>query len=127
MKDSREYIAVSIAENKESDDLEPDGLMVDGPTDRNEDDDGLSFVTANSGVAPAILSTTESDRYRYWRQTLFPDHVVKVYNITFAEGPFAIKFCKFTIVTFVGIWTMFYFVRFMVRRLHTKMPAFVRV
>lgn len=118
MKDSGEYIAVSIAEQRESDDSEPDGLMVDGPNDRGDDDDGLSFVTANSGVAPVILSSSENDRYRYWfRQTFFPDDVIKVYSITFAEGPFAIKFFKFTILTFVGIWTMFYFVRFMVRSL----------
>jgi hypothetical protein len=128
MKDSGEYIAVSIAENKESDDPEPDGLMVDGPTDRGDDDDGLSFVTANSGAVPVIVLSTENDRYQYWfRRTLFPDDVVKVFNIIFAEGPFAIKFFKFTIFTFVGIWTMFYFVRFMVRTFCTKTLASVSV
>lgn len=118
MRDSCEYIAVSIVENKESnEENEPDGLTVNGPIcdERcDTEDDGLSFVTANSAT-PTLSSSTENARYRYWfRQTLFPDDFIQVYNITFAEGPFAIKFFKFTILTLLGIWTMFYFVRFMV-------------
>jgi hypothetical protein len=125
MRDNAEYIAVSIVENKESNDQDPDGLMVDGPVcdERGDiDDDGLSFVTANSATATISSTTVENARYRYWfRQTLFPDNVIQVYTVTFAEGPFAIKFFKFTMLTFIGIWTMFYFVRFMVRSVRTTM------
>ena len=102
--------------------------------DDNDNDDDESFVTANTnnntnmitisptghsnGVRFLSLSDTENSSSRLYnsvfRTTLLPDDTIKAFNIIFAENDFAIKLCKFTVFTFVSIWMMFYFVRFMV-------------
>jgi hypothetical protein len=101
------------------------------------DTDDISFVTANTNSVfdtpstqrahnPHSFIDTDVNRRRdstsrsrmynmIFRTTLLSDDTIKVYNILFAESAFAIKLCKFTVFTFIGIWTMFYFVRFMVR------------
>ena len=106
----------------------------DADVNDDHDDDDESFVTANtnnnmnmitisptgqsSGVRFLSLSDTENSSSRLYnsvfRTTLLPDDTIKAYNIIFAENDFAIKLCKFTVFTFVSIWMMFYFVRFMV-------------
>jgi hypothetical protein len=51
-----------------------------------------------------------------FRQTFLTDDTIKLYGgIILIENTFAMKLFKFTIFTFLSIWTMFYFVRFMVR------------
>jgi hypothetical protein len=110
----------------------------DDDDDNNNDDE--SFVTANTNTNMMTLSPTgqshngpfmslsdaeneasSSSSFRLYnsicRTTFVADDVIKVYNIIFAENAFAIKLCKFTIFTFLSIWIMFYFVRFMVRQL----------
>jgi hypothetical protein len=65
-----------------------------------------------------VMSSSSSSRLynTIFRTNFLPDDTIKFYNILFAENAFAIKLCKFTLFTFVSIWLMFYFVRFMVRR-----------
>jgi hypothetical protein len=120
-------------EDPEDEENEPDGLMISTICNNNIDDnnhcfpndddddntDGVSYVTATAMsqqpmIFPDYIDTTYSRYNEIFRRTFFSDDTVKVYNIIFADGPFAIKFFKFTILTFIGIWTMFYFVRFMV-------------
>ena len=111
----------------------------DSDDDVNDNDDE-SFVTAATNtnintVSPsgpgnntpflslsdedhAASSSSSSRLYNsIFRTTFVSDDTIKVYNILFAENAFAIKLCKFTLFTFIGIWMMFYFVRFMVRYL----------
>lgn len=104
----------------------------------DNDDDDESFVTAATNtnintVSPSVpgnntpfLSLSDEDHAAssssrlynsIFRTTFVSDDTIKVYNILFAESAFAIKLCKFTLFTFIGIWMMFYFVRFMVRYL----------
>ena len=105
--------------------------------DVHDDDDDESFVTANTNTYMLAVSPTgQSNNAQFtslsdaenavsssrlynslFRTTFLADDTIKVYNIVFAENAFAIKLCKFTIFTFIGIWMMFYFVRFMVRQL----------
>lgn len=110
-------------------------------TEEDDDDnnDDESFVTANTNTNMMTLSPTGqshnipfmslsdaenevSSSFRLYnsicRTTFVADDIIKVYNIIFAENAFAIKLCKFTIFTFLSIWIMFYFVRFMVRQLY---------
>ena len=112
----------------------------DNDDDANDNDDDESFVTAATNtnintVSPsgpgnntpflslsdedhAASSSSSSRLYNsIFRTTFVSDDTIKVYNILFAENAFAIKLCKFTLFTFIGIWMMFYFVRFMVRYL----------
>ena len=110
----------------------------DSDDDVNDNDDE-SFVTAATNtnintVSPSgpgnntpFLSLSDEDHAAsssssrlynsIFRTTFVSDDTIKVYNILFAESAFAIKLCKFTLFTFIGIWMMFYFVRFMVRYL----------
>ena len=110
----------------------------DSDDDVNDNDDE-SFVTAATNtnintVSPSgpgnntpFLSLSDEDHAAsssssrlynsIFRTTFVSDDTIKVYNILFAENAFAIKLCKFTLFTFIGIWMMFYFVRFMVRYL----------
>ena len=113
--------------------------VLDDDENDNDDDDDESFVTANNNVNMITASPTNpSDGIQFislsdtehttatssrlyntmFRTTFLADDTIKVYNIIFAENAFAIKLCKFTVFTFISIWLMFYFVRFMVRLNH---------
>jgi hypothetical protein len=113
--------------------------VLDDDENDNDDDDDESFVTANNNVNMITASPTDpSDGIQFvslsdtghttttssrlyntmFRTTFLADDTIKVYNIIFAENAFAIKLCKFTVFTFISIWLMFYFVRFMVRLNH---------
>ena len=113
-------------------------------TDDDDNDDDESFVTANTNTYMLTVSPTgqsnnaqftslsdaenavsSSRRYNsLFRTTFLADDTIKVYTIVFAENAFAIKLCKFTIFTFIGIWMMFYFVRFMVRQPYIFLGVF---
>ena len=76
------------------------------------------FLSLSDEDHAASSSSSSSRLYNsIFRTTFVSDDTIKVYNILFAESAFAIKLCKFTLFTFIGIWMMFYFVRFMVRYL----------
>jgi hypothetical protein len=130
----RNFIATNDRNDEHSHRHNTDADDVDA---NDNDDDDESFVTAATNtnintVSPSgpgnntpFLSLSDEDHAAsssssrlynsIFRTTFVSDDTIKVYNILFAESAFAIKLCKFTLFTFIGIWMMFYFVRFMVR------------
>ena len=136
----RNFIATNHRNDKHSRPHNTDADDDDVDDANDNDDDDESFVTAATNtnintVSPSVpgnntpfLSLSDEDHAAssssssrlynsIFRTTFVSDDTIKVYNILFAENAFAIKLCKFTLFTFIGIWMMFYFVRFMVRYL----------
>jgi hypothetical protein len=89
----------------------------EGYDDANLDplhDANLTVGVTSTSSTP--ISTTRIESL-WWQtvlhSTILPDDKFHLLGIRFADGPFAIKLFKFVAVTFAGICSMFWFVRWM--------------
>jgi hypothetical protein len=109
-KSSYERVALSNEDDEEEE--EEDGIFIHRREENNNEDDNGSFVTASQSVVGTGASSSPS---RGRRRTLFPDDVLQIAGVRIVEGTFSIKFAKFLVLTYLGVFATFYVVRYMVR------------
>ena len=73
-------------------------------------DDAASFVTAAQSVS--------SPRQWYHQPLLCSDEAIEFRGVRLVDGPEAIRLAKFVGITFAGIWTWYYSVRWLVSALY---------
>jgi hypothetical protein len=115
---SRSGSAVDCGDDEDNDhcDEEATGLVVvhrpqNHSFNHNSNDDD------EDGSEPFVIEYPDHRQRRssVFRKTLFSDRSLTFRGIVLIEHGFPIKLLKFTLYTYAGIWTMFYWVRWMVR------------